>query len=115
MQEAPKRVSAIDANRGALALRVADAEAKAKLLLLSITENPANDQDDDFLTDVLRERWQTQIQTFNSFTPPTQAQLEENAALHALTNERLRAVAQFEQTELRSVNDALRAAGIQPI
>src|SRR5579872_402420 len=115
IKEGPARVAATDAQHGALALRAADAAAKAKLLLLSITENPINDQDNDFLTDVLRERWQTQIETFNSFTPPTQAQLEENAALHALTNERMRAVEQFEQGELRSVDGALLAAGIKPL
>jgi hypothetical protein len=116
LNEAPLRIKALDAGKhGALALQVADAASKAKLLLLSITENPLNDQDNDFLTDVLRERWQTQIETFNSFSPPSQAQLDENAALHALTNERLRAVAQFERGELQSVDGALRANGLAPL
>jgi len=114
--EAPSRIAALNKNKqGALALRVADAASKAKLLLLSITQNAQNDQDDDFLTDILRERWQTQIETFNSLTPPTQAQLQENAALHALTNERLRAVRTFESKILRSVNAALAAQKLEPL
>ena len=109
VDEAPLRVQALNArNAGALASRVADAATQAKALLLSITQNPQNDQDNDFLTDILRERLQTQIGTFGSYTPPSQAQLEENAALHALTNQRLRAVAQFRQTQVRSVDRALR-------
>jgi photosystem II stability/assembly factor-like uncharacterized protein len=116
LNEAPLRTKQLDQQKnGTLSLRVADAASKAKLLLLSITENPVNDQDNDFLTDVLRERWQTQIESFNAFGPPTQAQLQENAALHALTNERLRAVEQFEVTQLRAVNDALRAQKLAPL
>jgi hypothetical protein len=116
ISEAPLRAKQLgNASNGTLALRVADAASKAKLLLLSITENPINDQDDDFLTDILRERWQTQIESFNGFAPPTQAQLQENAALHALTNERLRAVQQFETTQLRGVDDALRAQKLAPL
>lgn len=116
INEAPLRIKALEARKnGALALRVADAGSKAKLLLLSITENPVNDQDDDFLTDILRERWQTQIETFNAFTPPTQAQMRENASLHALTNQRIRAAAQFETSVLRSVDEALRAEKLAPL
>ncbi len=39
-----------------LALRVAQTASAAKSLLLSITQNPVTDQDNDFLTDVLRLR-----------------------------------------------------------
>jgi photosystem II stability/assembly factor-like uncharacterized protein len=116
IDEAPLRIKALnDRKAGALALRVADAASKAKLLLLSITENPVNDQDDDFLTDILRERWQTQLGALNAYAPPTQAQLQENAALHALTNERLHAVAQFETAQLQSVDAALRAQKLPPL
>lgn len=116
INEAPLRLKSLDKRKnGALALRIADAESKAKLLLLSMTENPLNDQDDDFLTDILRERWQTQIESFNAYGPPSQAQLQENAALHSLTYDRLRAVAQFEAGELRSVDDALRAQKLAPL
>ncbi|HKU67831.1 MAG TPA: hypothetical protein VJP85_08645 [Candidatus Baltobacteraceae bacterium] len=116
LNEAPLRVAVLNQRKdGTLALRVADASSKAKLLLLSITQNPQNDQDDDFLTDILRERWQTQIESFNAFGPPTQAQLQENASLHALTLERLRAVAQFERGTLHAVDEALRAQRLAPL
>lgn len=116
IDEAPLRMKALnDRKQGALALQVADSASKAKLLLLSITENPLNDQDDDFLTDILRERWQTQIESFNAYGPPTQAQLQENADLHALTNDRLRAVRAFETGALRAVDDALIARKLDPL
>ena len=116
ISEAPLRMKTLnDRKQGALALQVADAASKAKLLLLSITENPLNDQDDDFLTDILRERWQTQIESFNAYGPPSQAQLQENADLHALTGERLRAVRAFETGALRSVDDALTSQKLDPL
>lgn len=116
LNEAPLRMKALQGgHNGGLALAVAAAASRAKLLLLSITQNPVNDQDNDFLTDVLRERLQTQIGTFDSLTPPTQAQLQENAALHALTNERLRAVMEFESTQLRDVDRALAGAKLPPL
>jgi photosystem II stability/assembly factor-like uncharacterized protein len=117
LNEAPLRTAALNRSQnGALALQVAGAASEARLLLLSITQNPTNDQDDDFLTDVLRERLQTQMGTFGgSAGPPTAAQLQENAALHALTNERLRAVAAFENGMLRQVDGALRSAKLLPL
>ena len=116
MQEAPLRIDALQAagNR-TLASRVAAAAEKAKALLLSITQNPMNDQDDDFLTDILRERLLTQIETFESFAPPAQAQLQENAALNALTRQRLHAVGQFEQGDLREIDASLRAEKLTPL
>jgi hypothetical protein len=114
--EAPLRVRALNAaGHGALAARVADVSAQAKSLLLSITQNPVNDQDDDFLTDVLRERLQTQLETFGSYAPPTQAQLQENAALHALTNQRLAAVHSFENGALARVEAQLRTQKLAPL
>jgi photosystem II stability/assembly factor-like uncharacterized protein len=117
LNEAPLRTAALNqAQNGTLALRVAAAASQAKLLLLSITQNPVNDQDDDFFADVLRERLQTQMGTFGgSAGPPTAVQLTENATLHALTNQRLRAVAGFEAGALRQVDAALRAAKLPPL
>ncbi len=117
LNEAPLRTNVLNAaHNGTLALRVAAVASQAKLLLLSITQNPVNDQDDDFLTDVLRERLQTQMGTFGgTFGRPTAAQLRENAALHVLTTERLRAVAAFEAGALREVDSALRAAILPPL
>jgi hypothetical protein len=114
--EAPLRVRSLSAGgQGALAARVADVSAQAKSLLLSITQNPANDQDDDFLTDVLRERLQTQLETFGSYAPPTQAQLQENADLHALTNQRIAAVQAFEKGALARVEAQLRTQKLAPL
>lgn len=116
IREAPLRMQTLHASGdGSLALRVAAAAAKAKLLLLSMTQNPMNDQDDDFLTDVLRERLLTQIETFSSFAPPDQAQLQESAALHALANERIRAVQRFRADDLHAVDAALRAKKLTPL
>lgn len=63
-------------------------------MIASLTSNPANDQDDDFLTDVLRERLQAMLGVLqSSFAPPTASQLREAAALHELTVERMNAFA----------------------
>jgi len=83
--------------------------------LTSITQNPQNDQDNDFLVDVLRERLQTQIDTFDSFAPPTQAQYAETAALTALTRERLQSVRAFATVTLAPLNAELRAAKLLPL
>lgn len=116
LHEAPLRASALSQRGdGALALTVAATASQAKLLLLSISENPINDQDNDFLTDVLRERMQTQIGTFGSFGPLTQAQIEENRAIEELAAGRLAAMHAFEGGPLRSVDDSLRAAKLPPL
>lgn len=116
LNEAPIRTKALtDAKNGGLALQVADAASQAKLLLTTITENPINDQDNDFLTDILRERLQSQLGTFDSFAPPTRAQYVETAALHALTLDRERAVRAFLEGTLRAVSRALRAAKLPPL
>ncbi len=61
LNEAPLRTAELDSPaQRALAAQVAQAQSQAKALLLSITQNPRNDQDDDFLTDILRERLQAQ-------------------------------------------------------
>jgi hypothetical protein len=42
-------------------------------------------------------------------------QLQENAALHSLTNDRMKAVAAFEMGTLRQVDAALRAVKLLPL
>ena len=117
INEAPLRAERLRAQGNpALALRVDDAAAQAKQLLLSMTQNPLNDQDDDFLTDVLRERIQVQIgYVGNTFGPPTQAQLEQNAQLHALTVERVATVAAFRNGLLRGIDAQLQALKLEPL
>jgi hypothetical protein len=116
LNEAPLRAGALNASgQRVLATRVSDVAAQAKSLLLTITQNPANDQDNDFLTDILRERLQTQLFTFGSYAPLTQTQLQENAVLHALTNDRMRAVRAFAAGPLSSVESQLRAQKLPPL
>ncbi|HEY5427283.1 MAG TPA: hypothetical protein VIJ77_12100, partial [Candidatus Tumulicola sp.] len=70
--------------------------AQAQVLIASITSNPANDQDNDFLTDMPRERLETLLGSFSgSFAPATAAQLDEAGDLHLLTRDRLLTVALF--------------------
>jgi hypothetical protein len=96
--------------------RIDDVAAQAKRLLLTITQNPLNDQDDNFLTDVLRERMQVQLGYIgSSFGPITQAQAQQNEQLHALTNERLNAMKVFETTQLAGIDGQLRALKLQPL
>ena len=70
--------------------------AEAQRLITTVTSNPANDQDNDFLVDILRERLQTQFGGYlGSFSAPTEAQVKEDAALAALGAERLAAIDAF--------------------
>ncbi|MEO9170711.1 MAG: hypothetical protein ABI282_06900, partial [Candidatus Baltobacteraceae bacterium] len=74
--------------------RIGGTEAAA--MIASFTSNPQNDQDNDFFPDVLRERLQSQIDTyFGSNAPPTQAQIREDAAVQQLARERLQAFDAF--------------------
>ena len=69
----------------------------ARALQESVTSNPANDQDNDFLTDLLRERLQSLLGSLSgTFAPPTHAQLREAAQLHAAAMERILAIEAFE-------------------
>ena len=64
--------------------------AQAKSAIAALTSNPQNDQDNDFLPDVLRERLQSELDTyFGSNAPATQAQVREDAALEQLAKVRL--------------------------
>jgi hypothetical protein len=88
---------------------------QAPALTASFTSNPKNDQDNDFLPDVLRERLQSQIDTyFDSFAPATAAQVREDAALHRLTEMQLNAFAPY-QAKVRDADAHLRAAKLEPI
>jgi photosystem II stability/assembly factor-like uncharacterized protein len=114
ISEAPVRAEALKADP-ALAARVRAAGEEAHRLLLTITQDPKNDQDNDFLTDILRERLQTQIASYESFAQPTQAQLEENRVLTALTNERLARVTAFERGALKQVDEQIAQAKQKPL
>ncbi|MDE2480842.1 MAG: hypothetical protein KGN02_01465, partial [bacterium] len=114
-RDAPQRAAQVESKDPSLASKLRDLAARASGLVPQFTSNPQNDQDDDFLVDVLRERLQTHLDTyFDSSAPPTAEQLRENRALHALTVRALDAYEPF----ARAVDDAdahLRAAGLKPL
>jgi hypothetical protein len=84
-------------------------------LIASFTSNPKFDQDNDFLPDVLRERLQSQLDTyFDSLAPATQSQKAEDAALHALTKARIAAFASF-AAAVKSADAELAAKGLAPL
>jgi photosystem II stability/assembly factor-like uncharacterized protein len=106
--EAPLRAAALAANP-ALAAQVTAAGNQAKALIATISSDPANDQDNDFFEDVLRERLQSMLGTFTAFTAPTREQRRESAVLQALTRDRLAACAAF-GTQIDALDVSLAAA-----
>jgi hypothetical protein len=112
--EAPLRSAAL-AKRGdaAGAASVAAVGTRAGELIASMSSNAANDQDDDFLPDVLRERLQTQVDTYlGSFAPPTAEQMRESAVLHALTDDRIARYRAFARGDLSRADAVLAKAGL---
>jgi photosystem II stability/assembly factor-like uncharacterized protein len=88
--------------------------AEAKRVEGTISSQPVNDQDDDFLEDLLRER----VLTFSSnLSPgtPTAAQSAESASLQHEGNVALAGYRTFVDRQVRPLNDALRAAGLNPL
>lgn len=116
VNEAPLRAADLSAGgNGTLATTVTELGSQAFALLLTITQNPQNDQDNDFLKDILRERLQTTLGTFDSFAPPTRTQVFETHSTHVLTLQRMREFSTFVNGPLRSANMALSAAGKKPL
>ncbi|MBV9272069.1 MAG: hypothetical protein JO165_13325 [Candidatus Eremiobacteraeota bacterium] len=114
VNEAPLRAAQLQ-NNPTLAQQVQTAGAQAKELLLTITQNPQNDQDDDFLKDILRERLIWHLNSYEGSFAPTPAQLAENRALMALTTDRMDAFAKFRDTDLKAINAQLTAAKLKPL
>ncbi|HEV7180011.1 MAG TPA: hypothetical protein VGN11_09070, partial [Candidatus Baltobacteraceae bacterium] len=114
--EAPTRAAALEKNGDAqLAASVRQLGESTHALIAGFTSNPQNDQDNDFLPDVLRERLQGQIDTyFDSNAPATAAQMSEDAALLRLTSEKMRAYAAFAK-QLGTINAQLKAAHAEPV
>ncbi|HTW85959.1 MAG TPA: hypothetical protein VMD91_17950 [Candidatus Sulfotelmatobacter sp.] len=95
---------------GALAERARRTRDDAARLEATITSHPVNDQDDDFLEDLLRERVLTFLSDLGPGTP-TQAEITEAAALRregAAALDRYRA---FLAADVVPLDAALRAAG----
>ena len=110
ISEAPVRAAALQKNgNAALAQRVTQAAAQARRLLLTITQDPVNDQDNDFLTDILRERLQTALGYPGISGPLPSSQLAQNAQIHALANDRMRAVQAFQSGTLHPIDAQLSA------
>ncbi|MBV8246090.1 MAG: hypothetical protein JOZ38_09240 [Candidatus Eremiobacteraeota bacterium] len=111
--EAAARKKALPAGSGAALASTLDAvSARAGQLQATISSNPRNDQDNDFLIDVLRERVQALIGVFDTFAPPSAEELREAADLHALTEARLRDVSAFMATEVRAADAQLARANL---
>jgi len=108
----PDRIAA--AKDPALAERARAVLAEAKRVEGTISSQPVNDQDDDFLEDLLRER----VLTFSSnLSPgtPTAAQRAESVALQREGAAALAGYRAFVDRQVRPLNDALRAAGLSPV
>jgi hypothetical protein len=81
-----------------------------------LTSDPKNDQDDDFLPDMLRERLQALWFTFQGArVPPTPAQTAELSALSAVEANASAEYANVMKSDVTSLNSALTAAGMKPI
>lgn len=106
--EAPLRAQKLGDSATSNQVRAIGAAAGA--LIASMTSNPKNDQDNDFLVDILRERLQSQIDSyFGSFAPATREQRREDADLQRLTAERLQAFDAF-VAQLDAVDAQVKAA-----
>ena len=108
----PERIAAI--KDPALADRARAVLAEAKRVEGTISSQPVNDQDDDFLEDLLRERVLTFIGNFAPGTP-TGPQLTEGAVLHREGAAALAGYRAFVAQQVQPLNDALRAAGATPL
>jgi photosystem II stability/assembly factor-like uncharacterized protein len=104
----PDRLATI--KDSALADRARAVLAEAKRVEGTISSQPVNDQDDDFLEDLLRERVLTFIYDLSPGTP-TDAQLAEGAALQRQGATALADYRTFVERQVRPLSDALRAAG----
>lgn len=105
----PDRIGAV--KDAALASRARAVLAEAQRVENAISSQPVNDQDDDFLEDLLRERVLTFLFDLSP-GPPTAAQLAEGAALRREGDAALARYRMFVAREVRPLSDALRAAGL---
>lgn len=93
----------------ALVARLDALKAHAQELQGSITLNPKADQDDDFLTDLLRERLQSLIFTFDAFDAPSASVVAEAGTLQKLADARMAAVDRFLRAEVGPVDAQLQS------
>ncbi len=108
----PDRITAL--RDPALAARARMVLDGAQRLEATISSQPVNDQDDDFLEDLLRERLLTFTTTLAPGAP-TGAQRAEGTNLQREGDVALANYHRFLNAELVPLNDALRAAGVMPL
>jgi photosystem II stability/assembly factor-like uncharacterized protein len=113
--EAPLRSAALTKSGDAGLAQAVDASGTAaKAMIPTITSNPRNDQDDDFIKDELRERVQSMFYTFTSFAPPTAEQRRESDDIFALAERRMAAFADFART-VDALDARLAAKHLPPL
>lgn len=105
-----RKKSLASAGNDALIAQLDVLKAHALDLQSSMTSNPKADQDDDFLMDLLRERLQSLIFTFDAFDAPSAAAMAESATLQGLADNRVAAVDRFLRVEVAPVDAQLQAA-----
>ena len=105
----PERIAA--AKDPALAGRARAVLAEAQRVEGTISSQPVNDQDDDFLEDLLRERVLTFISDLGPGAPPP-AQVSEGTALRREGDAALAGYRRFVAEQVRPLDAALRAAGL---
>jgi photosystem II stability/assembly factor-like uncharacterized protein len=99
-----------------LADMIAVVRTAASSVRAALTSNPKNDQDDDFLPDMLRERLQSLWGSMDGArTPPTQADLDELEALGSVQAAASASYARLMNAEVSRLDTALKAAGLQPV
>jgi hypothetical protein len=108
----PERIAA--SKDPALTERARAVLAQAQRVENALSSQPVNDQDDDFLEDLLRERVLTFLSDLTPGAPP-QAQLAEGAALRREGEAALAGYQRFVAEQVRPLDAALRAAGLAPL
>jgi len=98
----------------ALAQRARGVIADAQRTEGTLSSSPVNDQDDDFLEDLLRERVLTFVGDLSPGAP-TGAERAEGAALQREGTAKLAGYHTFIEREVRPLEAALRAAGVAPL
>jgi photosystem II stability/assembly factor-like uncharacterized protein len=117
----PDRIAALGAISGdrhvaaaALVSNATDADAEATREAIAFSSHPVNDQDNDFLEDLVRERVQSLI-GIDSELSPTAEQLRESAAVRAEANALLARHSAFMRDRVVPLEGRLTALGVAPL
>jgi hypothetical protein len=117
----PDRIAALGAISGdrhvaaaALVSTATAADAEATREAIALSSHPVNDQDNDFLEDLVRERLQSLI-GIDSELSPTAEQLRESAAVRAEASALLARHAAFMRDRVVPLEGRLTALGVAPL